>query len=311
MARRTSLLKRGIPLSRTDPTLLFKLLDRLGKGSFGAVYQAEHLETNQIVAIKVIRLPTHKGMKDEIEMLRACSHPNIVRYIGTYYKENAVWITMEQCVYGSVSDIYNRRGIPFTPNEISIILQDSLRGLSYLHSKKIIHRDIKGGNILLASGGVAKMADFGVSTMLSGNVAKSSTFVGTPYWMAPEVIDGNEYDASADIWSLAVTAIEMAEMEPPNFDLVPMQALTKIPSLPSPRLRDEEMAGTLLSSFLEICLQKDPADRPTSGELLQHAYVRFKNRFFFHNFFFIRNFIANKYFYKKKNIFSQNILTTP
>jgi hypothetical protein len=180
---------------------------------------------------------------------------------------------MEYCGGGSVSDICNILESGLREDQIALVCREALKGLHYLHSVHKIHRDIKGGNILLTDAGDVKLADFGVSAQLFSTFSKRNTFVGTPYWMAPEVIQENTYDGKADIWSLGVTAIEMAEIVPPNSDVHPMRVLFMIPRDPPPRLQDKKAWSLLFHQFLKDCLVKDPNKRPTAEKLLQHKFV--------------------------------------
>jgi serine/threonine protein kinase len=180
---------------------------------------------------------------------------------------------MEYCGGGSVSDICNILESGLREDQIALVCREALKGLHYLHSVHKIHRDIKGGNILLTDAGDVKLADFGVSAQLFSTFSKRNTFVGTPYWMAPEVIQENTYDGKADIWSLGITAIEMAEIVPPNSDVHPMRVLFMIPRDPPPRLQDKKAWSLLFHQFLKDCLVKDPNKRPTAEKLLQHKFV--------------------------------------
>ena len=184
-----------------------------------------------------------------------------------------LWIVMEYCGGGSVSDIMKSRKT-LSEGEISTILKDTLEGLVYLHARRKIHRDIKAGNILLSSEGHAKLADFGVAGQLTDTMAKRNTVIGTPYWMAPEVIQEIGYDCLADIWSLGITALEMAEGKPPYGDIHPMRAIFMIPSKPPPSFRDPDKWSFEFIDFVSRCLVKNPENRATAAQLLQHAFIR-------------------------------------
>lgn len=243
---------------------------------FHATYKKEpHLT----VAIKKIHLALKPGqhgedienVRKEIQFLRECDHPNVTQFYGAYHKEGTLWIAMEYCGGGSVGDIARQR--QFTSKEIAVILREALKGLAYLHSKKKIHRDVKGGNILLTEDGQVKIADFGVSAQLRNTASRRGTFVGTPYWMSPEMIQDSEYDYKADIWSLGITAIELAEQKPPLYDEHPMRVLLRIPRNPPPKLRSPKDWDIEFSTFLAFCLMKDPVKRPTATTCMDHAFI--------------------------------------
>jgi len=267
----------GHTISSEDPTELFELEHRLGKGSFGAVYKARNRKTGEYVAIKVICLDEDEGVLDdvrsELAVLNECTNSHIVKYIGTYFKDENLWIVMEYCGGGSVADIVKIMDQGLNEDQIALICREALKGLKYLHRMGKIHRDVKGGNILLTEQGQVKLADFGVSGTLTSTFSKRNTFVGTPYWMAPEVILEQSYDGRADIWSLGITAIEMAEINPPNADMHPMRVLIQIPQAPAPKLRDRDKWSENFHDFIAKCLTKDPSQRPTAEELLKHPFL--------------------------------------
>ncbi|KAJ3440010.1 serine/threonine-protein kinase tao [Anaeramoeba flamelloides] len=249
-----------------------KLIEELGKGSYGSVYKARQKGTGEIVAVKMISLEEDEGLDDikiEIEILKKCKHKNIVKYIGTYFKEETLWIVMEYCGGGSVSDLCQILEKGLTEQQIAGIMYGSLEGLNYFHSNRKIHRDIKGGNILLTDKGEVKLADFGVSAQLTKTMSKRNTFIGTPYWMAPEVIqDYQNYDSRADIWSLGITAIELAEIVPPRCDIHPMRVLFIIPKKEAPKLKDARKYSKEFHDFIAKCLVKNYEKRPKAKQLL-------------------------------------------
>ncbi|KAM6340547.1 serine/threonine-protein kinase 4 isoform 6-T7 [Alca torda] len=206
--------------------------------------------------------------------MQQCDSPHVVKYYGSYFKNTDLWIVMEYCGAGSVSDIIRLRNKTLTEEEIATIVQSTLKGLEYLHFMRKIHRDIKAGNILLNTEGHAKLADFGVAGQLTDTMAKRNTVIGTPFWMAPEVIQEIGYNCVADIWSLGITAIEMAEGKPPYADIHPMRAIFMIPTNPPPTFRKPELWSDNFTDFVKQCLVKSPEQRATATQLLQHPFVK-------------------------------------
>uniref|UniRef100_G3SBH8 Mitogen-activated protein kinase kinase kinase kinase n=1 Tax=Gorilla gorilla gorilla TaxID=9595 RepID=G3SBH8_GORGO len=210
-------------------------------------------------------------------MMKDCKHPNIVAYFGSYLRRDKLWICMEFCGGGSLQDIYHVTG-PLSELQIAYVSRETLQGLYYLHSKGKMHRDIKGANILLTDNGHVKLADFGVSAQITATIAKRKSFIGTPYWMAPEVAAVERkggYNQLCDLWAVGITAIELAELQPPMFDLHPMRALflmTKSNFQP-PKLKDKMKWSNSFHHFVKMALTKNPKKRPTAEKLLQHPFV--------------------------------------
>jgi len=257
-----------------DPTGHFKLLDKLGEGSYGSVYKAVAKDANIVLAIKMILIgKDQESMKKEIEILKKCNHENIVRYYGSATKENYLWIMMDFCGAGAVLDLMRKAKITLTEKEIGYILHTSLRGLAYLHKTGIIHRDIKAGNILLTEQADVKLADFGVSSQLNEKLTRSKTFVGTALWMSPEVLNQEPYDFRADIWALGITAIEMADGHPPHYEKNLMRAMVSIPMAPPPKVKQPENFSSGFIDVLSKMLTKDPTQRPDANELIKNQYL--------------------------------------
>ncbi|KAH9281246.1 Serine/threonine-protein kinase 3 [Echinococcus granulosus] len=257
------------------PSKVLEVICKLGKGSYGSVFKAKHKASGTVVAVK--KVPVDSDLSEivkEISIMQQCDSPYIVKCFGSLFDNQDLWICMEYCGAGSVADIMRLRNQTLTEEEIGTILKYSLLGLDYLHQMRKIHRDIKAGNILLTSSGMAKLADFGVAGQLVDTLAKRNTVIGTPFWMAPEVIQEVGYNCSADIWSLGITAIEMGDGKPPLGDEHPMRALFMIPSQPSPRLRDEKAWSVDFVAFVNSCLARAPEARPSAAALLQTSFIR-------------------------------------
>ncbi|MEQ2243800.1 Serine/threonine-protein kinase TAO1 [Ilyodon furcidens] len=262
---------------KEDPEKLFSDLREIGHGSFGAVYFARDVRTNEVVAIKKMSYSgkqSNEKWQDiikEVKFLQRIRHPNSIEYKGCYLREHTAWLVMEYCL-GSASDLLEVHKKPLQEVEIAAITHGALQGLAYLHSHNMIHRDVKAGNILLTEPGQVKLADFGSASIAS----PANSFVGTPYWMAPEVIlamDEGQYDGKVDVWSLGITCIELAERKPPLFNMNAMSALYHIAQNESPTLQSIEWTD-YFRNFIDSCLQKNPQDRPHSDDMLGHAFLQ-------------------------------------
>lgn len=264
-----------------NPESTWTLVGELGDGSFSRVYKAEHKPSGRLAAAKICELKNEDELQDlnvEIDILSACRHPNIVELIEAYYYESRLWMLIEFCEGGAVDSIMNELEKPLTEPQIRYICHELCKGLSFLHHNKVIHRDLKAGNVLLTLAGDVKIADFGVSAKNKHTLQKRDSFIGTPYWMAPETIQcetvrDNPYDYKADIWSLGITLIEFAQRDPPHHDMSPVRVLLKIQKGDPPKLDFPSRWSKEFSDFLAICLQKDPTKRPTADQLLEHPFI--------------------------------------
>lgn len=272
-----------------DPAGIFDLIEVVGNGTYGQVYKGRHTKTGQLAAIKVMDVTEdeEEEIKLEINVLKKFSHHrNIATYYGAFIKksppgkDDQLWLVMEYCGAGSVTDLVkSTKGQSLKEEWIAYISREILRGLAHLHSNKVIHRDIKGQNVLLTDNAEVKLVDFGVSAQLDRTIGRRNTFIGTPYWMAPEVIACDEnpeatYDNRSDLWSLGITALEMAESQPPLCDMHPMRALFLIPRNPPPRLKSSKKWSKKFHSFIDSVLVKDYHQRTYTDQLLKHPFIR-------------------------------------
>eukprot|EP00072_Mus_musculus_P025957 NP_680779.3 myosin-IIIa [Mus musculus] len=272
-----------------DPSDTWEIIETIGKGTYGKVFKVLNKKSGQKAAVKILD-PIHdidEEIEAEYNILRTLSdHPNVVRFYGIYFKKDKIngdklWLVLELCNGGSVTDLvkgFLKRGERMSEPVIAYILHEALMGLQHLHSNKTIHRDVKGNNILLTTEGGVKLVDFGVSAQLSSTRHRLNTSVGTPFWMAPEVIACEQqldttYDARCDTWSLGITAIELGDGDPPLAELHPMRALFKIPRNPPPKLRQPELWSAEFNDFISKCLTKDYEKRPTVSDLLKHKFI--------------------------------------
>jgi len=263
------------PYSKEDPLKNYEIVCKLGQGAYGSVQKARDKRDGQLVAIKILPLegPDVTGLRREINILCNCKSEYIVGYKGTYEKPDEVWIVMEHCSASLADFLVSIKNFTFTEEQISAIMQMTLEGLKSLYGGKKIHRDIKSGNILVNMDGTCKIADFGVSAELRHTMSKRQSLIGTPYWMAPEVLKQDKYDFKADIWSLAITAMELAEGVPPHSNMHYLRAIIMIPKTEPPTLKDPTRWSQDFADFLKICLQKDPSQRPTTSGLLAHPFI--------------------------------------
>ncbi|XP_048406794.1 STE20-like serine/threonine-protein kinase isoform X2 [Stegostoma tigrinum] len=264
-----------------NPEEVWQIIGELGDGAFGKVYKAQNKQTGILAAAKVIETKSEEELEDyivEIDILASCDHDHIVKLLDAFYYENKLWILIEFCAGGAVDAVMLELERALTEPQIRVICKHTLEALSYLHDNKVIHRDLKAGNILLTMEGDVKLADFGVSAKNNRTLQRRDSFIGTPYWMAPEVVmcetsKDKPYDYKADIWSLGVTLIEMAQMEPPHHELNPMRVLLKIAKADPPTLTQPSRWSPEFSDFLKKALEKNVEVRWSSQQLLQHPFV--------------------------------------
>ncbi|XP_033757536.1 STE20-like serine/threonine-protein kinase isoform X2 [Pecten maximus] len=265
-----------------DPSQFWDVIGELGDGAFGKVYKALHKETGQYAALKQVEIKSEEDLEDfavEIDILSECRHQNVVSLYEAFYWDSTLWMYIEFCGGGALDSIMVDLEKPLTESMIRYVCHEICVALHFLHKNHVIHRDIKAGNVLLTLEGEVKLADFGVSAKNTRTAQRRDSFIGTPYWMAPEVImcetlKDSPYNTKADIWSLGVTLIEFAQMEPPNHDMHPMRVLIKIQKSDPPSLAKPSRWSKDFKDFVNMCLVKNPDLRPTAEELLMHPFIR-------------------------------------
>ncbi|KAL0808670.1 hypothetical protein ABMA28_013104, partial [Loxostege sticticalis] len=264
-----------------DPNEHWDMIGELGDGAFGKVYKAQHKTTGQLAAAKVCVLDNEDDLADftvEIDILSECRHPNVVELHEAYFIDNKLWMLLEYCDGGALDSVMSELEKGLSEQQIAYVCREMCRGLQFLHSRRVIHRDLKAGNVLATMTGGVKLADFGVSAKNKSTLQKHDTFIGTPYWMAPEVVlcetfRDHPYDFKVDIWSLGITLIEFAQMEPPNHEMTPMRVLLKIQKSDPPSLDQPSRWSKSFNDFIAKALVKDPEKRPTAADLLSHPFV--------------------------------------
>lgn len=260
-----------------DPTTLYPDMRKIGEGAAGEVFLATDSQTGRRVAVKKMALNAQnlKLLSTEIQIMKTSKHPNIIEYIDSYIVDKKLWVVMEFMGAGCLTEVLDQfdAGVHMTEPQIAFVCKANLRGLAYVHSMHRIHRDIKSDNILLGSDGSCKIADFGYAAQLTQEKNVRKTIVGTPYWMAPELIRGQDYDQKVDIWSLGIMVMEMAEGDPPYMDFPPLRALFLITTKGIPGLKNPERWTPEFKDFVAQCLEKDAENRPTADQLLMHPFI--------------------------------------
>jgi serine/threonine protein kinase len=262
----------------TDPETVFDRVEKLGQGSYGAVWRAVHKQSGAAVALKIVELEDEDLEIDEIiaevKIMQKLDHTYVIRYFGSYMvRDEFLYIAMEFCESGSILDLMRVLKKPLKEASIRIVASQVTKGLQYLHANNFIHRDLKAGNIMTTKAGACKLGDFGVTGEITRETQKRHTVIGSPYWMAPEVIREIGYDTKADLWSLGITIIEMAELEPPNCAVHPMRVIFIIPSRPPPTLTKPGDYSPAMNSFIARCLTKDQEARPDAATLTKDPWV--------------------------------------
>jgi serine/threonine protein kinase len=268
-------IKAASKMKAEDPSKLYKNLKKIGEGGCGSVFYAEKVEDGKKVAIKVMQRSQNQDMEtveNEVALMSLSHHPNVIKYYDAFITKTEMWLVMEYMPGGSLTHLimFNKLKEP----QIAFLCRETLKSLSFLHVQHRVHRDIKSDNILLGLNGEVKLSDFGFAAQLTEEIDKRKSVVGTPYWMAPEIIRGQDYGVGVDIWSLGIMAIEMAEGEPPLIDEPPLRALLLIVTRGAPTLKQPNLWSDEFKDFMARCLDTNPETRGSSEQLLLHPFIK-------------------------------------
>lgn len=259
-----------------NPDDLFEKHECLGEGTYGTVWTGMELSTKRTCAIKIVKLDDDlEEIKQEVAIMKESESPFVVKFYGCYWgkRRETIWMVMEHCIAGSLNDLMYVCDTTLTEPQIRAVVAAMVLGLEYLHKNLIIHRDIKAGNVLLTGDGHVRLADFGVSAKMKNKAERRTTAIGAPFWMAPEVILEKKYDGRADIWSVGITVIELAESRPPNSHINPMRALFLIPKSPPPKLKKPADYSPEMNEFVKDCLTVNMNKRPTATQLKKRGFI--------------------------------------